>query len=799
MVGEQLLTGVAVMAGKRRSLLVASWVLSVAAASAAYGAGGGSAAHASGSPVSAAQRAPAAHTAQDVVDALTAAGVSLCRDPGIRGPDLAGATDHGYWTYDAHPQPDPAGGPGSYRCAPNNAGQDAGGVDVRVYHSATAAKGAADQFSSNGGSSARARTTLLWSNVGIYETDPVSSPSAAAADHVLGQLPGIVHWRQTGPAGATSASQQVVVAVPTPSATSRPSANAGAAPSASGSTTSPAGVWMPTAPFYATFYYPWYQNPAVDGTWGHWQGEETPGYFHHAPSNWNSHYLPDTKPGTFEPSTELYSSADVNTVYWQLGQMKAAHQTVAIASWWGQHDSFGTDANFRRIITDYMNRPNNPYPTMRWALYYEMEGQGDPSVQQIDSDLNYIRANYASQPGYLWVNGKPVIFVYNTYDGEPGYPLNDLVRWEQARADTGFYVNMKIQPVSDGGANPDTMDGWHEYGPSVRGATYRGLYYLISPGFWREQETPRLSRDPNAFAGAAQAMAAANVPWKLTETWNEWIEGTAVEPGTNANWQYDTSPTTPSPNIATQNGTGYGSTYVDILGSTLPRPPPAPPLPTAPQGLRATAGDSAVALSWSPPSNVSPGTTYDVYRSTIPGGERSSGAPPIAKGLRNTHFTDTGLTNGRPYYYVVTGVSSVPREGAASSEATATPGLCTTYTSRYTGSHQVCGAIRQKYQELGGPTGFLGYPITDELATPDGRGRYNHFANSGSIYWTRSTGAWSVHGAIQAKWASLGWERSCLGYPISDEYGIKGGRQSRFQNGTISYIFTTRRTVVSCR
>jgi uncharacterized protein with LGFP repeats len=111
----------------------------------------------------------------------------------------------------------------------------------------------------------------------------------------------------------------------------------------------------------------------------------------------------------------------------------------------------------------------------------------------------------------------------------------------------------------------------------------------------------------------------------------------------------------------------------------------------------------------------------------------------------------------------------------------------------------VCGAIRQKYQELGGPTGFLGYPITDELATPDGRGRYNHFANSGSIYWTRSTGAWSVHGAIQAKWASLGWERSCLGYPISDEYGIKGGRQSRFQNGTISYIFTTRRTVVSCR
>ena len=64
----------------------------------------------------------------------------------------------------------------------------------------------------------------------------------------------------------------------------------------------------------------------------------------------------------------------------------------------------------------------------------------------------------------------------------------------------------------------------------------------------------------------------------------------------------------------------------------------------------------------------------------------------------------------------------------------------------------------------------MGFPVTDELGTPDGRGRFNHF-EGGSIYWTPQTHAHEVHGAIRDKWASMGWERSRLGYPIGDEKG----------------------------
>jgi hypothetical protein len=82
----------------------------------------------------------------------------------------------------------------------------------------------------------------------------------------------------------------------------------------------------------------------------------------------------------------------------------------------------------------------------------------------------------------------------------------------------------------------------------------------------------------------------------------------------------------------------------------------------------------------------------------------------------------------------------------------------------------------------------LGYPVTDETMTPDGIGRYNHFQN-GSIYWTPLTGAHEVHGLIRGRWASLGWERSALGYPVSDETDeVDGsGRFSLFEHGSIHW------------
>ncbi len=110
-------------------------------------------------------------------------------------------------------------------------------------------------------------------------------------------------------------------------------------------------------------------------------------------------------------------------------------------------------------------------------------------------------------------------------------------------------------------------------------------------------------------------------------------------------------------------------------------------------------------------------------------------------------------------------------------------------SSAATGVHEVHGAIYATYRAYGGPSGPLGLPLTDETTTPDRVGRFNHFSGSGgSIYWSPSAGAHEVQGMIRARWASVGWERSRLGYPVSNEYAIKGGRRSDFVGGAITWI-----------
>ncbi len=119
------------------------------------------------------------------------------------------------------------------------------------------------------------------------------------------------------------------------------------------------------------------------------------------------------------------------------------------------------------------------------------------------------------------------------------------------------------------------------------------------------------------------------------------------------------------------------------------------------------------------------------------------------------------------------------------------------YWATNVGAHEVHGAIRQHWRDLGGFSGFLGFPLTDESGTPDGVGRYNRF-EGGVIYWTPGTGAYEVHGAILDLWSSLGFEKSFLGYPVSDETGgtlppplYLSARVSYFQFGQIVWSDAT--------
>ncbi len=91
--------------------------------------------------------------------------------------------------------------------------------------------------------------------------------------------------------------------------------------------------------------------------------------------------------------------------------------------------------------------------------------------------------------------------------------------------------------------------------------------------------------------------------------------------------------------------------------------------PAAPTGLAATAGEEQVELDWNDNSE-SDLDGYNVYRSTTSG----SGYSKVNTGLVSTsNYTDTGLTNGTTYYYVVTAVDLTSHESSYSNEDYDTP------------------------------------------------------------------------------------------------------------------------------
>jgi hypothetical protein len=106
------------------------------------------------------------------------------------------------------------------------------------------------------------------------------------------------------------------------------------------------------------------------------------------------------------------------------------------------------------------------------------------------------------------------------------------------------------------------------------------------------------------------------------------------------------------------------------------------------------------------------------------------------------------------------------------------------------GARTIYGAIRNRWQALGGAGGFLGLPLTDELPVmKDGKeiGRFNRF-QGGTIYWSPRTGAWDVYGDIRKTWEDeYGGATGRLGFPTSGETSTphSGGRFNNFEEGIL--------------
>lgn len=285
---------------------------------------------------------------------------------------------------------------------------------------------------------------------------------------------------------------------------------------------------QPSFPIRAVFYYPWF------------------------PEAWNQQgYNPFTN---YNPSLGFYDASQTVTKE-HIAAMQYGGIQVGIASWWGQGSR--TDSRIAGLLQAAGGT------SFRWSIYYENESKGDPSVDQLKNDLTYLHDKYGSDPSFLRVNGRFVVFVYA--DGNDACGMVD--RWKRANT-VGAYIVLKVfSGYRNCASQPDS---WHQYSPAAATDQQRGYSYAISPGFWKKGDAVRLARDFNRWNQNVHDMVASGEPWQLVTTFNEWGEGTSVESAKE--WA---------------TGSGYGA-YLDALHTNgeskaqAPTPTAVPPTQTAP-------------------------------------------------------------------------------------------------------------------------------------------------------------------------------------------------------------------------
>lgn len=264
------------------------------------------------------------------------------------------------------------------------------------------------------------------------------------------------------------------------------------------------------------FYYPWYGRPdGPSGKWYHWN-PATP-----------RHNSTDT------PVLGWYDSNDTVVVRQHVRWAKAAGIDGFISSWWGP-TSF-EDRSLRVLL--------------RVA---EQEGfrvtalvEHPVTRDQLRDDFHTLLAGHATSPAWLRARGRPVVLFYDrvmqrfgpddfraAFEGTSAFTLADTFDPAKAAPFDGVFA---YGPVQDVPAylrdEPATRDAHHAAG--------RIFVASAVPGY-----DDRVIRQPGRFldrAGGAlyRSMwdAAAGAEWVTVTSWNEWHEGTEVEPST----EYGTS------------------------------------------------------------------------------------------------------------------------------------------------------------------------------------------------------------------------------------------------------------------
>jgi glycoprotein endo-alpha-1,2-mannosidase len=282
------------------------------------------------------------------------------------------------------------------------------------------------------------------------------------------------------------------------------------------------------------FYYTWYGRPENHGNWFQWHDVKP-----------DEH---DIASSTHYPARGAYDSHDPETIDYHIQLAKDHGVDAFICTWWGQ--GHFVDRAFTRVLDRAKEKD------FEVTIYWEdAPDEGWKKVSQAVDDLVYVLEKYGSHPAFLKIDGKPVIFVYGRVMGQISmdeWPR--VISLAQQRYGEDFIL------IADGYKEgyARLFDGIHTYNIAgwVQGKKPDKLRELSSGSFTKAVQiarnnakiscitiipgyddtkirTPGLNTermDGETYRILWEQAIDANPDWVLITSWNEWHEGSEIEP-----------------------------------------------------------------------------------------------------------------------------------------------------------------------------------------------------------------------------------------------------------------------------
>lgn len=282
------------------------------------------------------------------------------------------------------------------------------------------------------------------------------------------------------------------------------------------------------------FYYPWYGTPDFSGKWIHWDEGG------HNPNKIFENGRRDT--GTTDyPLEDLYDSNDPAVIRKHFQMAKRAGIDVFIVSWWGK-DSY-TDRAFATMLKEAEAIGTD----VALTIYYETVPEN--SSERAKEELQYILARYSTSSAFFKINNsRPVIFIYSRALSQLSVQDWTQIITELKKQYKAFFIFDTINPeylkIADGG---------HIYNPAgtvARGADMAKEYSKLANLYKRHGIVSALTVIPGyddsnigrnsplvverksgqLYEQLWESAIKADPDWILITSFNEWHEGTEIEP-----------------------------------------------------------------------------------------------------------------------------------------------------------------------------------------------------------------------------------------------------------------------------